>query len=188
MLLIMKQPLNFSWEYVSEFKEEYLSSFPKTHEVIDIPHSLIDLPYNYFDENDYQKIVTYRKVFDVKEDIKDKAILLEFEGFMFKAKIYLNKELLGEYVSGYIPVKIDVTKQIKQSNNELVVVLDSHEDNNYPPFGYAVDYLTYSGIYREVTLIVHNKSYLDNIFVNGDHKGHLFIDYDHGLTVRNPVI
>ena len=174
----MKQSLNFSWEYINDYKEEYLNSFPRNTQLVDIPHSLVELPYNYFDEGDYQKIVTYRKVFDVDESIKDKTVILKFDGYMLKAKVFLNGENLGEFVSGYIPVSINITEQVKQKGNELIVVLDSHEDPNYPPFGYAVDYLTFSGIYREVSLIIHEKSYLDNIYVHGDNKGNINITYD----------
>ena len=174
----MKQPLNFAWNYIADFKDEYLSNFPKNAEIIDIPHSVKEVPYNYFDESCYQNIVTYRKVFDVDENIDNKTVLLQFDGFMFKAKIYLNKKYLGEFISGYIKIKLDITEYVRQKDNELIVVLDSHEDKDYPPYGYAVDYLTYSGIYREVSLLIHNKSYIDNIYVHADHKGNLKIDYD----------
>ena len=175
----MNQTLNYNWDYIDNYKESYLTEFPTQSQKIDIPHSLVELPYNYFSEDSYQKIVTYRKIFDVEDQLnKDKISILRFDGFMMKAKIYLNKEYLGQFVSGYIQVKIDISKYIKQKDNELIVVLDSTEDPLIPPFGYAVDYLTYSGIYREVFLEVHPRTYLENIYVHGDSKGFIDIDYD----------
>lgn len=50
----MKQPFNFAWRYKNDFKEDYLTKFPTDSEVIDIPHSLVEVPYNYFDEDSYQ--------------------------------------------------------------------------------------------------------------------------------------
>ena len=47
------------------YKLEYLKSFPNDCEIVDIPHNVKDLPYNYFDEKCYQRVVTYLKEFDV---------------------------------------------------------------------------------------------------------------------------
>ena len=135
----MKQNLNFAWKYVDNYKLEYLSSFPIDCEEIDIPHNVKDLPYNYFDEKCYQRVVTYLKEFDMEEDVEEKITILRFEAFMVKAQIYLNDKLLGEFVSAYNPIEIDVSDAIKQKDNKLIVVLDGKEDDNVPPFGYAVD-------------------------------------------------
>ena len=35
--------------------------------------------------------------------------------------------------------------------NILVVKVDSREVLNIPPFGYVIDYMTYGGIYRDVS-------------------------------------
>lgn len=176
----MKQYINFNWYYVNDFKESYLKSFPSDVEIVDIPHNVKNLPYNYFNELCYQKISTYKKVFDVDEDITNKIVTILFEAFMVKAKIYLNNHYLGEYASLYIPVEIDITKHVKQKDNELIVVLDSKKNKDYPPFGYAVDYLTFGGIYREVSINVHPKIYIDKILVDGDNKGN--------VNVRNIII
>lgn len=173
----MKQSLNYNWKFLPDFKEEYLKKLPHA-ETINIPHSVKRLPYNYFNEEDYQIISTYEKEFNVEEDIKDKIVILTFDAFMLKAKIFLNGNDLGEHISGYVKVKIDVSKFIKQKGNRLLVILDSKEDKNIPPFGYAVDYLTFSGIYREVSLEVHPKNYLENIFIRSDIDGNIKISYD----------
>jgi hypothetical protein len=46
----MKQYINFNWYYVNDFKESYLKSFPSDVEIVDIPHNVKNLPYNYFNE------------------------------------------------------------------------------------------------------------------------------------------
>ncbi len=174
----MKQAINFNWKFVPDYKDDYLNAFPKESQTINIPHSVKEIPYNYFDEKSYQMVSTYEKVFDIEEDIKDKVIQLVFDGYMLKARIYLNGNDLGEHVSGWIKVKLDITQFVKQKGNRLVVVLDSREDILIPPFGYAVDYLTFGGIYREVNIEVHPQSYLDNIFVKSNIKGNVRISYD----------
>ena len=174
----MKQALNFNWQFVPDYKEEYLNNLPNSSETINIPHSVKEVPYNYFNEKDYQIISTYEKCFDVVENIKDKIVKLVFDGYMLKAKIYLNGHDLGTHISGYVKVELDVSEYIKQKDNRLLVILDSSEDKLIPPFGYAVDYLSFSGIYREVSLEVHPKTYLENIFVKSDINGNINVEYN----------
>ena len=174
----MKQALNFGWSFVDHFKEEYLKSLPKEKISVDIPHSPVQVPYNYFNELDYQKVYTYEKIFDVEDEIENKVFILHFAGYMLLAKIYLNDVFLGEHASGYVPVEIDVTKCLKKKANRLVVILDSHENENYPPFGFAVDYLTFAGIYREVSLFSHPKTYLKDLFVEAKVDGTISLKYE----------
>ena len=174
----MKQSLNFAWNFVPSFNDEYLKELPKDKKVINIPHTVKEVPYNYFSEKEYQMISTYEKYFDVEDFNNKKIYFLRFDGFMVKAKIYLNDHYLGEYVSIYIPVEIDVSQYLKEKDNRLLVVLDSHEDTNYPPFGFALDYLTFGGIYREVYLVSELESYLKNIYVHGDMNGLVNITYE----------
>ena len=174
----MKQALNFNWKFVPDYKDEYLNNLPNSSQTINIPHCAKEVPYNYFNEKDYQFISTYQKYFDVDEDIKNKTINLVFDGYMLRAKIYLNGNDLGDHLSGWVKVKLDITEYIKQKGNKLVVVLDSRENSEVPPFGYAVDYLTFSGIYREVSLEIHPKTYLENIFVQSDIEGNVRVEYD----------
>ena len=173
----MRQSLNFNWTFVPNFKDEYLKEL-KGGEIVNIPHSVKEVPYNYFNEAMYQIVSTYEKRFDVDNYQKDKKYLIKFDGFMMKAKIYFNDEYLGEFVSAYIPVEIDVTEFIKEKNNRLLVILDSSEDKNIPPFGFTVDYLTFSGIYREVYLYEEPKTYLRNIFADASIDGNVKVSYD----------
>ena len=194
----MKHAINFGWQFMDDYKEEYLNKLPNSSQTIDIPHCAKEVPYNYFNEQDYQFISTYQKLFDIEENISNKKIILVFDGFMLKARIYLNGKDLGEHISGWVQVKLDVTDIVKQKGNRLVVVLDSREDKLIPPFGYAVDYLTFSGIYREVSYEVHPKTYLENIFVKSDISGNVKIEYDkvgdseikvsHKLLLDNEIV
>ena len=175
----MKQSLNFDWSFIDGYQDGYLSKLDQgLVKQVNIPHNPVEIPYNYFSEEIYQKVFTYEKLFDVLSFSKENRYILQFDGFMFKARIYLNGEDLGQFTSGYLPVKIDVSKVIKEKTNRLVVVLDSKEDRDYPPFGFALDYLTFSGIYREVSLISHLPTYLDNIYIHGDKEGNIDILYD----------
>ena len=174
----MKQSLNFNWSFVDHFEESFLKALPNYKVKIDIPHNAVNVPYNYFSELDYQKIFTYEKFFDVEDDLDNKVFILHFAGYMVKGHIYLNDHDLGVHGSTYLPVDLDVTSYLTKKNNRLLVIIDGQEDEDYPPFGFAIDYLTFAGIYREVELYSHPKTYLKDIFVRGKMDGTISIQYE----------
>lgn len=172
----MKIDINYNWKFIDDYQEEYLIKMPSNSQIVDIPHTTKLLPYNYFDELEYQKIVTYEKIFSIEEELKDKIIILSFEAFMIKGKIYLNQYYLGEYYSLFNPVDIDISKCIKKGENRLVVVLNTREDSQVPPFGLVVDYLTYGGIYREVSINIHPKIFLKKVLVSANMFGQVKVN------------
>ena len=187
----MKQPLNFGWSFIDDYKEEYLEKLSENKQEIDIPHSAIKVPYNYFNELDYQHLFTYEKIFDVEDEL-DKVFILHFAGLMVKAHVYLNGNDLGEHYSTYLPIDIDVSGLLKKKDNRLLVIVDGKEDENCPPFGYAVDYLTFAGIYREVELVSHLSTYLKNIYAHVDINGNFEVTFDQvgdgNINVRHEIL
>lgn len=174
----MKTSINFSWKFIPNFNSEYLEKLPNNAIEVDIPHNAFEVPYNYFSEKDYQSVVTYEKTFNVEKLNKDRRYFVRFDGLMVQVHVYFNGVDLGNHISAYLPFELEVTEQIKEKDNRLLVVVDTHEDPKVPPFGFVVDYLTFSGIYREVYLIDEPKTYLRNIYVHGDSKGNVDIVYD----------
>lgn len=172
----MKQSLNFSWEYIDNFESSYLNEFPKNSIIIDIPHTNKILPYNYFDQNCYQILSTYRNTFEVNEDLNNKVAFIIFDGVMLSAHIFLNKHDLGKYIGGYLPIKLEVSKYLKNGKNEIIVVVDSKENKDVPPFGFALDYLTFGGIYRKVTLEIKPSTYLSDVFIKTNENGLINIE------------
>ena len=84
---------------------------------------------------------------------------------MTASTVWINGAALGEYKGGFTPFSFELTPHLRpDGENVLVVSLDSTERNDMPPFGYEIDYMTFGGIYREVSLRVVPETYLDNIF------------------------
>ena len=160
--------LNFGWRYSSTFSEAMTSTdFDESgFETVDIPHSNIELPYNFFDEKAYQFVSCYRKHFEQDGDAEGKKrYILRFEGAAVYSRVFLNGAFVGEYKGAYTPFSFDVTAFVKRGDNVLAVVLDSTERKEIPPFGYAVDYLVFGGIYREVSLTETDEIYIEDVFV-----------------------
>src|ERR1017187_3960388 len=77
----------------------------------------------------------------------------------------LNGTRLGEYKGGYTPFTFELTQHVDfDRDNVLAVEVDSSERPDIPPFGNEIDYLTFGGIYREVSLRVVSPTYIENIF------------------------
>ncbi|MCP4403127.1 MAG: glycoside hydrolase family 2 protein, partial [bacterium] len=161
-------PLNHCWKYIERFNDKYLlpdcdeSAFME----VTIPHTNVEVPYNYFDETISQIVSCYRNAFDLDQAYRGKQIFLDFEGVMAYAEVYLNGELLGSHKGGYTPFSLDLTGKIDfEKPNTLAVKVDSRERDDIPPFGGSIDYLTFGGIYREVNIRIVDPLYIENVFI-----------------------
>jgi beta-galactosidase len=130
-----------------------------------IPHTNVKLPWHNFDDRTYEFISTYRRRFKYPAAAKGKRVFVDFEGAMTASTVWINGVALGEYKGGFTPFSFELTPHLKTGvENVLVVQVDSTERNDIPPFGHEIDYLTFGGIYREVSLRIVPQVYLDNIF------------------------
>lgn len=160
--------LNESWKFTEQFTDEMLA---QTYdggglEQIRIPHTCKETPFNYFDEHLYQMVSGYYRELFVPQEWEGRHLLLTFEGVGHVSQVYLNGVLAGEHKCGYTAFTIDLAPYvIYGADNRIVVKVDSREDQNVPPFGFVIDYMTYGGIYRDVYLEVKEQAYLEDIFV-----------------------
>jgi beta-galactosidase len=170
-------PLNFQWYFSphqpSHLEEIHLADFT----VVDLPHNAVEIPFNHFDEKMVETVSSYVKYVEIKESWAGKAIRVRFEGVAHQAKVFVNRQLLSEHRGGYTPFDVDISEAVIYGRpNELLVVADSREDENIPPFGGVVDYLGYSGIYREVSLIITARQYIEDVFIQTDGTGKINIE------------
>ena len=63
-------------------------------------------------------------------------------------------------------ITLDITDAVDLGKDNVIAVqVDSRERNDNPPCGGVVDYLTYGGIYRDVSLEVSEAVYIADVFV-----------------------
>ena len=175
-------PLNFDWKYSPTFSPTYLESGHTFNdfENIMIPHTNKLLPYNHFSEEDYQFVSTYYKTFETPDMEPNSRLFIQFFGVSVKAEVYCNGSLLGQHEGSYTPFEFELTKHVyNDRTNELIVIVDSREIPNVPPFGNVVDYLVYGGIYREVTLEIRPSIYV---------KDFLLKTFDGGVVSASSMI
>ncbi|MCI6114301.1 MAG: glycoside hydrolase family 2 protein, partial [Spirochaetales bacterium] len=159
------------------FTEDYSKGFDKS-EGVRIPHNPSKLPLHYSSPKDYEMVSGYKKTIILEEEDLDKRIFLRFDGVAHIATLYFNGKEIGTHYSGYTSFTYEVTKYIKKGDNEIILKVDSRESSNIPPFGFVIDYLTYSGIYRDVFLIKKNKSYIKDVFVSTPTLSSIHAEYD----------
>ncbi len=181
-------PLNHNWKYKESFEEKYLSSHYNDTDftTVTIPHSNIEVPYNYFDEKMFQFVSCYRNIIELDKTYRGKQIFLDFEGVMAYAEVYLNAELIGSHKGGYTPFTVDISgKMTFDAPNTLAVKVDSRERDDIPPFGAYIDYLTFGGMYREVSLRIVDNVYIENLFVRPKNVFKDQKEVDYSLFITN---
>src|SRR5271154_1861016 len=160
-------PMNRGWRYSPSVVEggHELSFDDSRFERVVIPHTNISLPWHGFDDKTYEFVSLYRRRFKLPPAARGQRVFVDFEGVMTASTVWINDHRLGEYKGGYTPFSFELTLHLNfDGENLLAVDVDSSERPDIPPFGNRIDYLTFGGIYREVSLRIVPAIYIENIF------------------------
>ena len=175
----MHYDLNNDWLYSLHY-DEHLKD-PTYHEEnmipVRIPHTNIETPYHCFSEKIYQFTSGYRRHLFAKKEWEGKHVFLTFDAVAHKATVFINGEIATVHLGGYTAFKVDIASYLDYGKDNIIAVkVESEETLNIPPFGYVIDYLTYGGIYREVSLDIKENDYIEDIFVTTPDTPHWQID------------
>ena len=88
----------------------------------------------------YQRTITISDV-----DIKNRQIILYFEGVYMKSSVFVNGTYAGGHIYGYTPFEVDITALVHEGENEILVRVD----NSMQP---GSRWYSGSGITRDVWL------------------------------------
>lgn len=159
---------NNDWKFSGVWKDTMKEAvYPENDmEEVRLPHTCRELAYHYFDEHAYQMLCGYRRHFVAPEAWRGKSVELTFEGVAHDSAVYVNGREVKTHHCGYTAFSMELGEFLKYGeDNVLAVRVDSRENLNIPPFGYAIDYMTFGGIYREVYVQVRNKTHLADVFL-----------------------
>lgn len=149
--------INNDWQYAVQNPDGSFSSPIKAV----LPHTNKELPYNCFNESEYQFKSRYSRILEIPETASSKRIFIDFEGVMATAEVLIDGIPAGTHYGGYTGFSMEITELVEPGkSHQLTVITDASENPDIPPFGNVIDYLTYGGIYREVQLRI-----TDNIFI-----------------------
>jgi len=163
----MVLPINRNWRFNKSYLEgaHNLDFDDSSFERVIVPHTNVRLPWHSFDDKTYEFVSTYRRRFKLPPEAAGHHVFVDFEGVMTASTVWINGARLGEYKGGYTPFSFDLTPHINFSGeNVLAADVDSTERADIPPFGHQIDYLTFGGIYREVSLRIVPGTFIENIF------------------------
>ncbi|KOF18431.1 beta-D-galactosidase [Ensifer adhaerens] len=153
---------NANWVFRDGFEPARVHELQQG-ETVRLPHSAVELPYNYFDETDYQKPFTYQKQFDWRPEFEGREVSLVFDAAMADSVVYLNGKEIIAHKDGYTPFEARLTPHLTRGENLITVKIDGSENPEIPPFGGQIDYLCYAGIYRDVWLKVTSPVSIANV-------------------------
>ncbi len=159
--------LNDDWKFSPGFSKEMMGTDydASSMQTVRVPHNVKDLPLHYFNEADYQMICAYRRELRIPASYKGERLLLTFDGVGHDVTVFINGKEAGSHHCGYTAFTIDITNLVNYgADNVVALKVNTEESQNYPPFGFVIDYLTYGGIYRDVYLEVRSKVYIKDVF------------------------
>ena len=177
----MTIPFNNNWLFTNDFDAGFDNA-----EVVRLPHTVREIPYNYIDCKDFQMLCGYKKSFFAPNEWQGKCILLRFDGAAHDATVYCNGKEAAHHACGYTAFIADLTEFINFGNDNTVTVrLDTRESLNIPPFGFVIDYLCYGGLYREVELEVRNRTYIKDVRIENTGLHDISVSIDTSGAVKS---
>jgi beta-galactosidase len=139
----------------------------RSFERVSVPHANILTPHETFDPDMYRFVSWYRKHFRAANSYRGREVLVEFQGVMTVADVYLNGHLLGHHEGGYTPFTVDLTPALRYDvENVLAVRVDSREQKQVPPEGAdkMYGYYLFGGIQRDVWLRVVDPCRIERVY------------------------
>jgi len=179
---------NEGWEFVKDpadsispelFKKSDLQQ--STWQKVTLPHTA-NIEAVDSQEKQWQGTARYRKFFTVPKQFDQKSVSLQFGAAMQVAKIYLNGELVQTHTGGYLPFEVKLDGKVKFGGQNCIVVELDNRDNPLVPPGKPLaklDFNYYSGLYRNVTIVIKDKLHISNsITANRVAGGGLLVTYN----------
>lgn len=155
--------LNGKWDFKVFLKQEKIFS----GEIIVPmpPESLASMVNKRFNK---KARLVYTKVFNLKKEFLNDITLLNFGAVDNICSVYINDQLVGEHIGGYLPFSFDISKFIKIGKNKIKVEVTDTTDINMCYGKQRIKrggmwYTPISGIWQTVFIESVPKNYIKNI-------------------------
>ena len=129
----------------------------------------------------YDGVGWYRRYFHLPEKYRGKRIAVSFEGVMNACELYVNGKKVTEHRGGYVGFTSDISDFIRWDENNMIALRVSAEHDALTPPGKPqdrLDFYYYSGIYRDVNMIITDKLHItDELEADKVAGGGLFVTY-----------
>ncbi|NWJ51445.1 MAG: beta galactosidase jelly roll domain-containing protein [Bacteroidetes bacterium] len=121
----------------------------------------LNVPGNWDIRNEYSEFSGkgwYRTTFQSPDGVEQKNVHLSFEAVGTDYKVWLNNELIGVFIGGFLSHDFDLTGKLKQGQKNCLVVC---ADNSFR----CGAYWNWGGIRRPVTLVINNSLFIESVKV-----------------------
>lgn len=162
-------PLSFNdgWLFIrqdSANADKILPGIIPNHkwEEVALPHTAVIEPL-VVTGSQWTGICWYKKVYKPDRRQRHRHTGLLFDGAMHDAIVYLNGAEIARHTGGYLPFYVNLTNDLEYGReNEIMIKLDNRENPHIPPGKplSELDFLWYSGLYRNVSLYVTDKLHI----------------------------
>jgi beta-galactosidase len=134
---------------------------------VTLPHTVVPLSWGNWHPVDWEDVWIYRKHFRLADE-PGRRVLIDFDGVMTSARVFLNNVQVSAHQGGYLPWSTELTGRLSPKGNELAVIVDARwqdvPPNGHPGGATKVDYLQPGGIYRDVRLRTVPPVYLADLY------------------------
>jgi len=122
----------------------------------------------------YQGLMWYQRTFAAPANRKGRYFL-RFGAANYSTFVYLNGKAVGRHEGGFTPFAFEVTKLLRDGDNQITVGVDSQatEATVPPP---VTDWENYGGITRPIRLISTPDTYVDDAWVRMTRDGKIAVD------------
>ena len=176
-----------------DFRFQWPSDQPEGWENGFVPEHLMAVPASFNDlltrpeQRNHWGYVWYARTFETPQSWRGRRVVLRIGSANYSADAWLNGKHLGFHETGYTPFEFEVTSDLTDGPNRLVVRISTRltKDTvpqgevdpqgiagwgaNYPPGNF--DFFTYSGIHRSVVLYATAPEHLDRILIDTHDQG-----------------
>ena len=150
--------LNYKWSF-SKAATAVPPEIDNKWDFVNLPHS-----WNAIDGQDggndyFRGTAYYAKKLHKEELPAGEKYYLELCGANSSADVYVNGKHLAHHDGGYSTWRVNVTEELTQVENMIVVAVDNAPNNRVYP--QMADFTFYGGLYRNVNLIAVSASHFD---------------------------
>ena len=117
----------------------------------------------------YEGTVWFKKSFTYHKQ-EGQRTLLYFGAVNYDCHVYVNTKHVAHHIGGFTPFNIDVTDQLKEGENVLIVKVDNKRHRDNVPTQ-IFDWWNYGGITRDVMLVNVANTYIENYKWNLEKAG-----------------
>lgn len=191
-------PLNGEWEFAFDddnkgLREQwYQKQLPLK---IQVPF-VFQSEMSGINDKSYHPIVWYRREVELPE-LKNKEVLLSFNGVDYKASVFINGQMVGVHEGGYTPFVFAISDFIKKGKNVISLRVEDYHDTAQPrgkqiwtDSNHGCWYTASTGIWKDVWLQITGKDYIEACRIKPDlneRMAHFEIDYPNSFSGKGKI-